>query len=440
MSDRPYLFIVVDAVPFDVAEEAWVRGALPGFPKPSRLLSTFPSLTHVAIPALLRGFRDERPGGYEPVWFAPDRGQILRDFDMLPPGGLRHWPPGIVGEVAMYSFPMGLSWGQARHFAYEAGAHPEQPLLAWVSATDAVAHFKGRAALLEAFLGVCRTVLETREEIARRFGTAPRVVLVSDHGTAFLEKKTYAWLGPDQLGRVLGLFGFQVGKGGEDGVALPCLGNVGGGVAYTHPRLAVPAAEAVAETHGVDLAFGRMPEGFTVFAVREDGSHRATIRWEDDPAPNERALLPGDRMRFRYDPEQGDPLGYADLAGRWMDDAAWFEATYDRHYPDVLRRVHDAVSELVQNPATVLFSMEPGWVYGPASVHRASLFMGGQNGTHGGITKDQTIGFAFDSSGPLPSYLRSWEPTFFLSGRLDPSLGVGTRIPRPAPDARKSFV
>ena len=59
------LFLVVDAIPHDLALELWSDGAMPGFDEPRPIVSVFPSLSHVAVPSLLRGVLDVHPEGYE---------------------------------------------------------------------------------------------------------------------------------------------------------------------------------------------------------------------------------------------------------------------------------------------------------------------------------------------------------------------------------------
>ena len=61
---RPFLFLIVDAIPLEVAREAWQAGELPGFAPPRPMVSVFPSLTNVAVGALLQGFNSDSAGTY----------------------------------------------------------------------------------------------------------------------------------------------------------------------------------------------------------------------------------------------------------------------------------------------------------------------------------------------------------------------------------------
>ena len=62
-SDAPALFLLVDAIPYDLAREVWAAGGMPGFAEPRPTVSVFPSLTDVAVHALLREIFPERPPG-----------------------------------------------------------------------------------------------------------------------------------------------------------------------------------------------------------------------------------------------------------------------------------------------------------------------------------------------------------------------------------------
>ena len=77
----------------------------------------------------------------------------------------------------------------------------------------------------------------------------------------------------------------------------------------------------------------------------------------------------------------------------WIDDGALFAATWDHRWPDPLRRIVEGLTTLVDHPAQVLFSLAPGWTFGPRTTQAAALLMGGQRGTHGGLGRAQSTGF-----------------------------------------------
>ena len=79
--------------------------------------------------------------------------------------------------------------------------------------------------------------------------------------------------------------------------------------------------------------------------------------------------------RFRYQPGTGDPLGLAatrqslTAQGRadsdgFVDDNDWFEATKESKRPDALRRVYEALTDPIRNPANVILNFEDGYYTG----------------------------------------------------------------------------
>ena len=108
--------------------------------------------------------------------------------------------------------------------------------------------------------------------------------------------------------------------------------------------------------------------------------------------------------RYRYRAERGDPLGYAPvfaaleragaLDAGWARDRDLFAASWDHRYPDAPARVRHGLTDLVQYPAPVLFSMRDSWTVGPALTHAGARLLGGQLGTHGALGAEQSLGFA----------------------------------------------
>ena len=72
----PTLFLVVDAIPWEIAHEVWMEGGMPGFAEPRAVASVFPALTHVAVAALLEGTFHQRPHGYEVRYLHTPSGEI----------------------------------------------------------------------------------------------------------------------------------------------------------------------------------------------------------------------------------------------------------------------------------------------------------------------------------------------------------------------------
>jgi hypothetical protein len=383
----PTLFLLVDAIPWDLAREAWDGGALPGFAAPRPVVSVFPSLTEVAVPALLREIFPARPPGYEARWYHPPSGAVRGPGDASHADALapfHTWPHGLVADAAMYLLRGHLAGAQARwigsRYRREGG-----PWLGYVSATDGVAHFEGRAGLARALREIAAEVHQAREDHARRHGVLPDAVLCSDHGMAFGPVRHLA---ARELGERLEGAGFRVGEPGPDGAVLVPFGDVGAGCVHVGARRARDAAGVAAEAPGVDLAFAREEDGF--LALGDGGAARARVRFRGDAV--------------RYDAEAGDPLGLEPvfhwlsragrLRGGFAADADLLAATWDHALPDACARVRRGLGDLVRYPAAVLFSMRDDASYGPALTHLATRVLGGLRGNHGALSAAQSLGFA----------------------------------------------
>lgn len=371
---RPMLFLVVDAVPYDVAMACWDAGRMPGFEAPRPMVSVFPSLTTVAVPALVRAIRDVAPPSYEARWYDPEAGEVRGgvtapevDEAMAP---YRTAPGGTMEHIVEYALGSRFTWGEVRWIT--ARFHREgSPWLGYLSSTDAVAHFQGRAALVQAFGDVCDQVVRACDSYATREGRRPGVVLTSDHGVWF------GGLQPQRLARLEHLLALA---GLTSEARLAPLGDVGAGAVWCDTDDSRAVAEVVAAVPGVELAFARTAPGFTALRVR-DGLEEARVRWRG--------------RRYRYEAIRGDPLDLLPILGEaWLDEAALLALTWDHCFPDPLVRVRHGLTELVRQPAQVLFSMADGWTHGPPLIQAAASLRGGQVGTHGALTRAQSLGFA----------------------------------------------
>jgi len=386
LSEAPTLFLLIDAIPFDLAHELWAAGDLPGFCEPRLTISAFPSLTEVAVPALLREIFPVRPPGYETRYYDPESGQIRGPGDAASEAALaplRARPRGLVAHAVIYLLREQLAYTQIRWIGHRFHAEGG-PWLGYLSATDGVGHFNGRDGLADALRDIAASVDRLRREHEREHGVLPGAVLCSDHGMAFgpLEH-----LPASELGERLLRAGFRLGGERDAAVTLVPFGDVGSGVVHSSPSRALEVAEAVSRAPGVELTFARTEGGF--LALAEGGVQRARVRWREGA--------------YRYEALGGDPLDYLPIwrelarGGRaregWVQDADLFEATWRHRYPDALARVRHGLTDLVVHPAPVLFSMADSFTYGPSLVHAGARLLG-QVGNHGALTTAQSCGFA----------------------------------------------
>lgn len=397
MADPAILFLAVDAIPYQMAHDAWSSGGLPGFREPLPMVAPFPSLTNVAVPSLLRGVFDTRSPGYEVSYYDPAAGEMCGGLtDETSEAALQPFhsrPRGAFAHAMVYLLRRPLAYGQARWIAHQF-LEEGGPWLGYVSATDGVAHFGGYNSLVKAFRDVCGSVVDALEAHTHHTGQRAEAVLCSDHGMAF---GRFAHLSSLVLKDKLGAAGFRADTRRPNRTVLAPFGDVGAGVAYVDRSRAPAVANIVAQAEGVDLAFGKTDDGCVCFGVEEasDRPASARIRWRDDS--------------YRYEPISGDPLGYDEIWGElergghatdgWVKDADLFAATWSHAYPDAMARVRSGLEDLVSFPAQVLFSMKETYTYGPPLTHLGAQLMGGQVATHGGLGASESVGFATCTDG-----------------------------------------
>jgi hypothetical protein len=117
-----------------------------------------------------------------------------------------------------------------------------------------------------------------------------------------------------------------------------------------------------------------------------------------------------DGKRYRYTARDGDPLGLVPVfdslraAGKldaegFASDADLFAATSLAAFPDSASRIRAWATNHVRNSADILVSLKPGYYHGVTSFgHVVSLV-----GTHGGLEKSASLGFAMATYPLAPS-------------------------------------
>jgi hypothetical protein len=390
------LVLVLDAVSWDVAHQLWEEGYLPGFCEPVPSVSVFPSFTNVAVPALIHPILGARPLGYEARYYHPPSATIRGGPDdpeaARPMARYRSCPQGARDLLAAFCFPQLMIWREVG-LLLDRVVNQRGGWLAYASATDCVAHFAGREALLAVLRKIARQIISARDAIEQEEGTAPPVVLTSDHGMAF---GPLAYVSCAAVRETLEAGGFVARGSGPDGFFLPAMGDIAAGVCFVTPERAVIAARLLTEIEAIELVVARRDDES---AIVLRGTEKAIIDWR--------------KGRYRYHATCGDPLRYGSIwaalerngemdANGLVDGDVLLAATWSHDYPDALHRIRRAITDLVEFPAPVLFSMGSGYTYGPALTHAGSTLLGGQVGTHGGLGLEQSLGFLSVAGLPAP--------------------------------------
>jgi hypothetical protein len=397
-----HLIICVDGVAFSTIEEMRAEGRFKLFRAPSRMIAPFPSLTNLALGEILQPAGAGEPAGYEDNYFDTAknrmRGGLLDRFR----GG--RFIKGTFRELFDYhpsAFKSGLGYAAPPASTYlesltdilrlkqKFRSSREPVFFAYTGASDSLAHLGGER-LLKSFLV---RLDETIKDIVRDSGgDGVRVTIFSDHGNDF---KGYRRVSLKSAIRGAD-FKLEDKIKNERSVVLPQFGLVGCAVMWTRESNEARLAAAVARVRGVD--FAAYDEGGMVYVLGGKGTATLERRGE----------------RYRYRATGGDPLDLLTVvealrregkvdAGDFIGDEDWFAATIEGTRPDVVRRVHEGVSERVQHRANVLVNFADGYYTGSASLDVFAFLQA----THGNLGAQQSFGFVMSTERDLPAHLRA---------------------------------
>jgi hypothetical protein len=394
------LVLALDGVPLRSVVKARETGSYASFSEPRAMVSTFPSVTNVAFTAILAPFGVAPAGGYEVAHFDLEENKVVGSTPFGYEDRLFAWRDAfdvtsrtVGSKFKTYTVPKRVSLdavAKAEQVLYD---EPDKELiLAHVGAADAMIHLRGDKAILKLLIELDGRIQEIKERHQKTFGRPLRVIMLSDHGNSAI--KIHRAKG---IHKVLRKAGLEVvkGLGDEKGqVVAPTFGIVGYGALFMHQEDADTAGRAVVDNPRVDLA-AWLSNPKEMFVVSDAGL--AVVHWRQ-------ALEDG--WRLSYVPIDGDPLEYESVVKRlqasgqldrdgFAHEDDWFLETVSSEYPDGLRRlIHSLTGTFVDNYATVVLSLKPGFGWGWKSAHLSSKISGGRlEGTHGGLDYDSTVGF-----------------------------------------------
>ena len=421
-SPHRWLVVCLDGVPEAVMQSLWDAGHFREFFRPTATVSTLPSDTEMALTTILHA---APVPGYEDRYF--DRAKntmrggawvtlsgygipFIRTLDYDPPG----WSKAAPYVTMQQSYDADL--GRFR----EAFLRNHDPVfLAHITASDAFLHARtaqqATPSLLE-FDDLLRELyLDARGDLG--------IIVFSDHGNTQIPN------------HAVPLEAFLAGRGWRVNnslhtprdVVVPPYGLVGFAAIYCQPESAEQLAEDLRGIDGADVIVSRNP-----------GGNKATIRAAGSNAIAELEWSAGGD-RYRYTAREGDPLNLADVFGRlraagkldgngFGSDADLFAATSSAHFPDPAARIRGwAIGDGVRNPSDIMVSFRPGYFYGAGAFEDLVTIAG----THGGLERSATLGFAM-ATFPLPPAIRVSDviPTNLLesaSARRRPNGAASTR-------------
>jgi hypothetical protein len=395
-----HVIICVDGVGFSTISKMRAKGQFKTFHTPSRMISTFPSLTNTAMSEILEPAGATMTGGYEDNFFDTKtnrmRGGILDRFrsDRFVRGTFRElfdYHPSAIKSGLGYAAPPFSTYLESLTDLIrlrQKARNSRQPVFfAYTGATDSLAHLGGET-LLRSFL---EELDDTVEEIMRASKTPVVVTIFSDHGNDFREYRRVALKEP------LRQAGFNLEKKIKDdqSVVLPQFGLVGSAVLFTREKNEDRLAEVLATLDGVD--FVTYEQNGIVNVVNRRG--QSTIEKSG--------------KEYRYSALKGDPLDLLSITQRnggdgFIRDEDWFALTRAGARPDVVRRIFEGATQGVLNRANVIVNLEDGFYTGSFLLDTVTFLQA----THGNIGQEQSYGFVMSTTSELPPYIRAadlWE-------------------------------
>jgi hypothetical protein len=371
------LLLCLDGVPHKLIEAARHRGLFDAFGPPTRLLSPFPTMTNVALSAMLGA---TPPSGYESLYFDRNarelRGGIKkylgrRTPDKVPSSymdDLDYQEP-LPFEFLIYVAPESVWRADMQRFRERFRTAPQtRDYFAFLKATDGLLHSQGPARLAVALESLDKIL----KEIQSYCGDETEIVMFSDHGMNLDDNKRVP------LKSTLERRGFQV--------VIPAFGLCSYAAVYCDEQVIPEVARASVEVPGVD------------FAVYQDGDEAVV---ENDRG-QARIARRGDE--FRYTAVSGDPLELGRLEHGFKTDIEWFEKTAGHRYPDAVANVYKSVfSPRVKHTADVLLSIKDGFYYGWTPFGRFVRL----HATHGNALQASSNAFLMSTHRHFPAFVRA---------------------------------
>ena len=381
------LLLCLDGVPHALIEQAKNRGLFDSFGPPARLLSPFPTMTNVALSAMLGA---SPPAGYESLYFDRTarelRGGIRkyigrRTPDKIPSSymdDLDYQEP-LPFEFLIYVAPEKVWRADMQRFRERFKAAPQtRDYFAFLKATDGLLHAQGPDRLAVALESLDKIL----KEIRAFCGNETEIVMFSDHGMNLEENRRV------DLASTLRRRGFRV--------VIPAFGLCSYAAIYCQDDQRIPEiATASVEVKGIDFAVYK--EGSEV--VVESARGRARIGY--DPAMDS----------YRYLRFSGDPLELSSFPDGFAADSVWFERTAAHRYPNAVANIYKSLfTSRVKHTADILLSLHDGYYYGWSPFGRFVRLAA----THGNALQGSSNAFLMSTHNSLPAFIRADEARTYL--------------------------
>jgi hypothetical protein len=385
---RRKLAVCLDGVPYEDMAALWDQGYFREFARPGKLISSFPSLSDVALTELLQ--TDKVPG-YENLYFDTQTNQIaggatstVSKVRMPYLDALDYDEPGIFKGLA-YLIPIRIYHADLGRFRKRYAASRLPAYVAHICATDSVCHVLNREQFLKVMLEVDRLL---REIYIQHSGQMDFIVF-SDHGNSHVQNRRI------DLDGFLARNGFRVESSinSEKSVVIPAFGLVGALPVYSQPQNTAKLARLLASHEAADFIV--YLEGETIQICSSRGS--ALIEAKDSGRSLKYSTSKGDPLHLKpvmlrlLEQRQLDAEGFASTE-------SWFGATATHEYADAVNAIYQGVTNHVTNRANLLVSLKDGYHYGSPFFD----WLVTMRSTHGNLRRTSMTGF-FMRNGPMPA-------------------------------------
>ncbi|MFN9795692.1 MAG: hypothetical protein ACK57A_05345 [Gemmatimonas sp.] len=426
--------LALDGLDYRDVLDARQRGRFAAFHEPARLISTFPSISDIAWHAI---FGVNPPPGYQRVYYSTRHRRVLGDaLSAIRP---IEYEERMDQEFDTKFHHLGaylISWPVARKevdtdVAHVLRSRGRETVYLYNVGPDALQHTRGDIAR---YLDHLSDRLDTLQQRYRqRTGRSLNIVVLSDHGHNRARDAAFV-----PIAEALAAHGFETASALDtpNRVAFSVDGVTTGFGVFCHPDSVARVAALLTTVPGVEVVTAHVArDRFTVSARRADGS-------VDDAIIEEMVPPAGDKARYRYLPQRGDPLELAGTVRRlqaaglldangYAPESVWVRETASHRYPAAIVRIVHGHVGATQNPAPVLVSVADDHRVGLGMVSVANR-MRPLGGTHGALGATNALGVVL-SNGVVPHDDVAWRVREQFGG-------FGDLKPRPSYDGTLQVV
>lgn len=381
------LVLALDGVDYRDIVDARARGMFAGFREPSRLISTFPSISDVSWHDIMGV---QPPPGYQRVFYSARQNAVVGELlDAIRPIEYERRMDFAFGTKFHHLGAYLISNQVARNEVdvdvkefLKRGGRPT--IYAYNVGPDALQHTRGD---LDKYLAhLDRRLAELQRTYRTRTGRDLEILMLSDHGH---NRAVSAGFLP--VVEALAQEGFHAARSLRDpaDVAFSVDGVTTGFGVFAHPDSVARVASLLAALDGVAMVTSRESAGR--YLVRADSAlAEVTTRGR------------GDSAVYRYHALRGDPLRYAAVLERMAHDrevssdgyasaAVWVRYTAAELFPAAPPRIVRGHTAITLNPAPILVSLDDKMRVGLGAVAVANR-MRPLGGTHGALSATNSLG------------------------------------------------